>query len=360
MRHSSRFGISQNFLRHPSLVDRLIQNACLAPGELVLDLGAGSGAITERLVRHGCRVVAVEADPCLGYPLRDRFAGCDAVEVRVAEIARHQLPRGPYKVFANIPFTITAAVIELLTSAGRPPEDAYLVVQREAAQRFLGRPRPTMVAALLAPWFELSVEHRFRRWDFAPSPGVEPVLLRLRKRGPPLIHGDRRRRYRDFVVAVFGAPCPIQDSIRQLLGADAALRLGREVRLEPLVRPAQLDVERWPALFTAFDGAASRQTHRYLAGAEARLRRQQRRLDKRHRTRVARQVHPGETSEGRPPPARRMWRDDAAPSAQPVHCAGRLRLPCRWRGPPRGGRRMQRVQAHARGLGLPIAPLSER
>ncbi|MBV9358753.1 MAG: hypothetical protein JO023_24865 [Chloroflexi bacterium] len=304
MRPSSSFTISQNFLRDPSLVDTLIARAGLHSGELVLDLGAGSGAITARLLRRGCRVVAVEADPCLGRQLRQRFG--PAVEVRVQRIVDCELPREPYRVFANIPFTITAEVIHLLTDAARPPGDACLVVQREAARRFLGRPHPTLVAALLAPWFALSVEHHFRSTDFVPKPSVEAVLLRLRKRGPPLVRDDRRRDFGDFVVTLFGAPRTIDTSLRRLLGGDAAYRIRRELQLEPDVRPSQIAVDRWPALFAAFEAGASRETRRCLSGAAARLERQQSRLHKRHRTRVPhRQVRPGETSAVRPPPRAR-------------------------------------------------------
>src|SRR5215510_1463281 len=80
-----------------------------------------------------------------------------------------------------------AAIVSRLTAASNPPRDAYLVVQREAAERFVGKPRPTLVAALLMPWFEASIVHRFRATDFAPAPRVDVVMLRLHKRGPPFV-----------------------------------------------------------------------------------------------------------------------------------------------------------------------------
>ena len=120
-----------------------------------------------------------------------------------ADFLDFPLPSTPYKVFASIPYNATAAIVGKLTSGIDPPKDAYLVVQREAAQRFIGWPNGTLVAAQLHPWFHVSIEHAFRRTDFRPVPAVESVLLRLRLRAKPLVPPSQRDRYLDLVVAIF-------------------------------------------------------------------------------------------------------------------------------------------------------------
>ncbi len=90
-------------------------------------------------------------------------------------------------MFASIPFNITTAIVTRLTTASCPPDDTYLVVQREAANKFLGKPRESLYAVLLKPWFELDIVHLFRRSDFVPTPHVDVVMLRLRKRGPFIV-----------------------------------------------------------------------------------------------------------------------------------------------------------------------------
>ena len=101
-------------------------------------------------------------------------------------------PRRPYKVFANIPFNATAAIVNRLTQACHPPEDSYLVVRAEAAERFTGQPRGTLISTLLKPWFEPTLVHRFDRTDFDPPPRVDAVMLRLQKRGPRSCHPPMR------------------------------------------------------------------------------------------------------------------------------------------------------------------------
>jgi 16S rRNA A1518/A1519 N6-dimethyltransferase RsmA/KsgA/DIM1 with predicted DNA glycosylase/AP lyase activity len=79
---SSRpLSLSQNFLTSRTLVDRLLAASSIRSGDLVFDLGAGSGLIAERLARRGCDVIAVEKDPGLAHMLTVRFADEPLVRV---------------------------------------------------------------------------------------------------------------------------------------------------------------------------------------------------------------------------------------------------------------------------------------
>ena len=230
----------------------------------------------------------MEKDPLLVAHLRRRFAGRTNVVVRQADLLKEPLPPSEYVVFANPPFDITASLVRALTSAPVPPREAYLVLQREAAERFIGRPRMTLVALLIAPWFSLRPTHRFRRSDFVPPPSVDAVFVRLHKRGPPLVRPDEAQLYRDFVVAAFSAWRPtIGDSITHVLGRRAGARLVTEARVNVDVTPSGLPLAAWLRLYVEF-AAAPDEIRRRVSGSEARLRRQQRHLKKLHRTRAPR------------------------------------------------------------------------
>jgi 23S rRNA (adenine-N6)-dimethyltransferase len=222
---------SQNFLRDPALVRHLLDASTLNPEDTVYEIGPGRGVITDALARRCGRVIAVEKDPALARALRQRFADAAHVAVVDGDFLEHPLPDAPYKVFANVPFNVTAAVVTKLLAAPRPPEDSYLIVQREAAERFLGAPAETLYAALLKPWFEPSVLYRFARADFVPAPRVDVVLLRLRKRGPPLVPEEERRSYRDFVTHCFTARHrTIRGTLSPLLGGPRAHQLLARLR----------------------------------------------------------------------------------------------------------------------------------
>ena len=283
--HSRSLSLSQNFLASRAVVDRLLTASSIGTGDLVLDLGAGSGIIAERLAHRGCDVVAVEKDPGLAHLLTVRFAHEPLVRVYRGDVREMTLPHRPYKVFANIPFDATAAIVDRLTHARCPPEDAYLVMQREAAMRFVGRPRGTLIATLLRPWFEPAIVHRFRRTDFVPAPHVEVVMLRLHKRGPPLVQIADAQLYRDFVVSMFTArERSVVESLGRLVGSLRARRVAAQAGLDPLATPSEIAFECWLEVFNTLNSSSALHARGTLAGAEQRLMRQQRRLRKVHRT----------------------------------------------------------------------------
>jgi 23S rRNA (adenine-N6)-dimethyltransferase len=204
------------------------------------------------------------------------------------DFLRVPLPSRSYKVFSNPPFDITTAIVSRLMNAPNAPDDAFLAVQREAADRYMGRPFETLYALLLKPWSTPSVVHQFRREDFVPTPNVDVVMLRLRKRGPPLVAASQRSLYRDFVVACFTAWRPsVAAALDRALGARAARELLRQADVEGEGKPSELPFARWLGLFSAFARMPDEATRR-VVGAEQRLRAQQKRLRKIHRTRVPR------------------------------------------------------------------------
>jgi 23S rRNA (adenine-N6)-dimethyltransferase len=278
---------AQNFLRSPDLVDRLLGRSSISPDDLVVEIGPGMGIITERLARACRQVIALEKDPALAQRLRRRLSPFPNVALFEADALAFPLPITSYKVFANLPFNATAAIISRLTDETWAPTDAYLVVQQEAAARFLGEPRETLASLLLKPWFEPGVMHRFRREDFAPVPGVEVVMLRLRKRGPPLLGAAETRFYRDLAVfAVTAWRATLRDALGGVVDRATVRRIERRCGVDLRRAPTAVPFADWLALFAAFLAEADERALGRIGGAEARLHAQQHGLQKEHRTRT--------------------------------------------------------------------------
>jgi len=168
---------AQNFLLDPYLVASLLERCSIGQDDVVYEIGPGKGIITEQLALRCKQVVAIEKDPRLSALLLQQFADRPNVTIHEGDFLHYPLPRKPYKVFANIPFNITTAIVTRLTAAQYPPEDAYMAMQKEAAEKFLGKPHESLYTVLLKPWFEVEMVHRFRRKDFVPEPGVDVVML---------------------------------------------------------------------------------------------------------------------------------------------------------------------------------------
>lgn len=282
-----RIAYAQNFLRSPRLVSQLLARSSVGPDDLVVEIGPGSGIITERLAGACRQVLAIEKDSVLARRLRGRLSGFPNVALFEADAVDFPLPVTPYKVFANPPFNATAAIIGRLTDGTWTPVDAYLVVQREAAARFLGEPRESLASLRLKPWFEPTLVHRFRRDDFLPAPGVEVVLLRLRKRGPPLLDPSEARTYRDFVTfAITAWRATIRDALGGAMDRAGVRRIERRCGIDLRRAPTAVPFAGWLALFTAFLAEADERALSTIGGAEARLQVEQRSLQKDHRTRT--------------------------------------------------------------------------
>jgi 23S rRNA (adenine-N6)-dimethyltransferase len=240
---------TQNFLRHPRRIERLLDLSSIRERDIVLDLGAGDGQLTAPLADRCRRVIAVEKDPLLATSLAQRFAGNPRVVIRHADALAVRLPRAPYKVVANIPFDITTRLVRRLTSSAYPPEDSYLVMQAEAAQRIVGEPRATLFGLLLQPWFAPSVVHHFARNDFNPPPRVDVVFLRLRKRGPPLVRASDAQLYVDLLSVCFlSAQRTPESALAPVLGHGRLQKLARTSRIPPSATPSSMRLSHWLAL----------------------------------------------------------------------------------------------------------------
>ena len=188
----------------------------------------------------------------LAEALRTSFLSDNRVTIVRANFLRFRLPDVPYKVLGNIPFNRTAAIVRRLAQADAPPHDAYLVVQREAAERFVGGPfaRETKASLLLKPWWQVEIARRFRRTDFDPPPSVDAVALWLARRTRPLVEHSQAADYRGFIRTCFGRD---GHSIRRCLRPEFTRtqihRLSRDLRFDPSGPTAGLTFDHWLALF---------------------------------------------------------------------------------------------------------------
>jgi 23S rRNA (adenine-N6)-dimethyltransferase len=291
LRPSIRY--AQNFLRDPRLVAALLDRFCLESESTVYEIGPGKGIITEQLALRYRQVVAIEKDPRLANLLRRTFADRPNVTISSGDFLCYRLPHRKYQVMANIPFNVTAAIVTKLTTAECPPENAYLTMQREAADALVGKPHASLRTILLQPWFAMEIVHHFQRTNFIPAPHVDVVMLRLRKRGPPLVRRADRQYFRDFVTRVFTAWQPtVAETLKHLCTRQHFNALRRRSDFDLNGTPTSLTLEQWLELFASFQSVGDKQALAEISGSEKRLMHRQNRVQKIHRTRAGRSKRP--------------------------------------------------------------------
>ena len=250
--------LSQNFLVDHRAIDALVDGSGVADGDLVLDIGAGNGLISQALARRGATVVAIERDPALTLRLRAKFGTWPTVTVVEADVLTTPLPSEPYRVVANIPFGITTKILRRLLEDAGGLTRADVIVQAEVARKRGTRGRGTLLNACWEPWFEFGTGARIPATAFRPRPRVDAAVLIVVRRDPPLLDPASRRDYTAFVTAAFeGARPTVASALAGTLPRSAFAGLAAELGFGTAALPSQLDVTHWVALVQASRRSAS-------------------------------------------------------------------------------------------------------
>jgi 23S rRNA (adenine-N6)-dimethyltransferase len=153
---------------------RLVEAADVRPGDLVVDVGAGAGAITAQLVRAGASVIAVELHPRRLALLRERFADLPVTVVR-ADALDLRLPRQSFKVVANPPFGVTTALLRRMTARSSRLERASVVLPAWATARWTAGRGVGSMASKQA--FTFARGPTVPAAAFRPAPPADPAIL---------------------------------------------------------------------------------------------------------------------------------------------------------------------------------------
>jgi len=225
------------------------------PGTLVLDLGAGHGALTRALADAGARVRAVELDPAALRELELRFGADPRVQVVEGDATLVQLPDKPFAVVANLPFAVGTPILRRLLADPRvrlTQLDA-IVEWGLAAKRTAVWPS-TLLGCTWGAWYELSLVRRVPRACFAPPPSVDAAVLRAVRRLDPLVAEENAAGYEALLQRAFAARGPLDRILPRALVHRVAHGLG----FDPHAAARDLDVRQWSELYAAVRSATPR------------------------------------------------------------------------------------------------------
>ncbi|HSA99139.1 MAG TPA: 23S ribosomal RNA methyltransferase Erm [Anaerolineales bacterium] len=256
--------LAQNFLRSSKLVRALLATSSIRAGDIVYEIGPGRGIITAELARIAHQVIAIEKDPNLARRLCRRFQDAGNVQIIVNDFLQYHIPDRNYKIFANIPYNLTAEIVRRIIYASPVPGEAYLIMQKEAAEKFSGRPGETQFSILAKPLFEIQILRQLRRTDFEPVPSVDSVLLRIKKRDTALVREEDALLYRSFVRYGFGTwKNSLKLIFKPVFTYPQWKHLSKDLHFPLDATPSRLTFEQWLGLFEGFKQRVpgDKQTH---------------------------------------------------------------------------------------------------
>lgn len=278
----------QNFLVDLNLLDVLERSAAIEPEDVVLEVGAGTGALTERLAAAAAKVVTVEIDPRLAQLARERIVDRTNVTLVEGDVlvskhrfapavlaaideAQHASPGGRFLLVANLPYCVATPVISNLLALPRPFDTAVVTVQREMAERMVATAGTSGYNGL-SVWVGAQCRGEIVRilppTVFWPRPKVDSAIIRLdveparRQAIADLsrFHGfvrdvfcHRRKLLRGVLVRMAGGKGS-DGAKERVASAFAALDLGPDTRAE------DIPPDRFVALEQAFHAASGGET----------------------------------------------------------------------------------------------------
>ncbi len=227
---------AQHFLRSPRVVAELVGHSNIRKNDVVYDLGAGSGVIASVLARRAKQVIAVEIEPEAVKKLRSNVGLVENVTIITQDIL-DIIPETRYKIFANIPFSLSSDVVRHFTSVPLQPTSMYVIVQKQFAMKLTPSDAHfnSELGAELWPWFSVRIRRPLKRTDFTPPPAVDTVLLEIKPLETPLLPLQDQEKYKRFVAKCFAEQLYFAKQPKAQAGIDAA-RKPSEVRAEQWVR----------------------------------------------------------------------------------------------------------------------------
>ncbi len=201
--------LGQNFLQDEALLDSILSSARIQKDDTVLEIGSGSGILTEKLAVTAGRVIALEIDPKLCSFLKDRFRNYENVTILEQDILKFRmetLPDQDVKVVANLPYYISTPILSRLFQSIRRFSFILVMLQKELAERIAAGPGTKKYGSL-------SIVTRFYtipeiittvpRTAFHPVPEVDSALMRLTVRKSPPVTVANPERFLHFVRTAF-------------------------------------------------------------------------------------------------------------------------------------------------------------
>lgn len=244
--------LGQNFLKNPRVLDSVVAATELSKSETVLEIGPGTGLLTEKLSEAAGRIVAVEKDQRLIRELQEKFSGSN-IEIIEGDILKIKprdlgLEAGKYSIAANIPYYLTSHLIKLILTGWPKPKRAVLMVQEEVANRIVANPPSMNLLGLSVQIYaDAHVVLRVSRGNFSPIPNVDSAIIVIVPKTDEMSDTEREEILKLASAAFRGKRKMLSNTLSNATGLEKEEISGllESLGLNPKIRPEEVSLDSW-------------------------------------------------------------------------------------------------------------------
>ena len=248
--------LGQNFMHDPNMLEKVVKAAEVRSGDIVVEVGAGAGALTDVLAGLAAQVFAIEIDERLRPLLEERFEERDNVYLVFSDILKIDIDAllgdDEYLVVANVPYYISSAILWRFLEARRAPRRMVMTMQYEVAERIIGTPGTMNLLSIAVQFYgRPRIIGKLSPAVFWPRPNIHSAILRIETHPERPVRVPSQEAFFKVLRAGFSLKRKqLKNSLGSGLGIKAreAASLLKAADIDPQRRAETLSLQEWAQL----------------------------------------------------------------------------------------------------------------
>jgi len=248
--------LGQRFLINEKIDEIVVSALDLSEKDIVVEVGAGLGFLTEKLAERAGKVIAVEKDEKLCQILKERLKEKSNIEIKTGDILKFSpkkeglFPK-KYKLTGNLPFSIASYVIRKFLEEETPPKLAVVMVQKEVAFRICAKPPKMNLLALAVQLHSTpKIVKIVKNYNFWPKPKVDSAILKLEDIQKEKVTSKERELFFKIAKIAFSSPRKkIKNNLKKLWG-EKTEEILKKGNIDPEVRASEISVKEWKSFIS--------------------------------------------------------------------------------------------------------------
>lgn len=253
--HKAKKSLGQNFLKSIPALNAIVLAGEIKKDDIILEIGPGKGALTEKLLEKSGKVIAIEKDKDLLEILQEKFKEeiKNGKFVLINEdVLNYEIKEKNYKIIANIPYNITGAILKKFLTSENQPERMVLMVQNEVAKRIVAKDGDESILSISVkaygkPKIIMKVPARY----FSPAPKVDSAIIAINNISRETFNKNniKEEKFWELVKNGFAHKRKVLVSnLKDLYKKEKILEIFEKLNISEKTRAEDLTLENWIAI----------------------------------------------------------------------------------------------------------------